>query len=75
MRRHMENYAFEIVETARLIRREANKRAAGKSSLQAARIFMEVLADFIAPKDREDFAVAEETLRTTPFGRLGKARH
>ena len=24
----MENYAFEIVETARLIRREANKRAA-----------------------------------------------
>jgi MarR family transcriptional regulator for hemolysin len=28
MRRHMENYAFEIVETARLIRREANKRAA-----------------------------------------------
>jgi len=28
MRGHMENYAFEIVETARLIRREANKRAA-----------------------------------------------
>jgi DNA-binding MarR family transcriptional regulator len=28
MRRHMDNYAFEIVETARLIRREANKRAA-----------------------------------------------
>jgi DNA-binding MarR family transcriptional regulator len=27
-RRTMENYAFEIVETARLIRREANKRAA-----------------------------------------------
>ena len=28
LRRDMENYAFEIVETARLIRREANKRAA-----------------------------------------------
>ena len=28
MARDMENYAFEIVETARLIRREANKRAA-----------------------------------------------
>jgi MarR family transcriptional regulator for hemolysin len=27
MRRTMENYAFEIVETARLIKREANKRA------------------------------------------------
>src|SRR5436190_24248761 len=28
MRAAMENFAFEIVETARLIRREANKRAA-----------------------------------------------
>jgi len=28
MRGHMENFAFEVVETARLIRREANKRAA-----------------------------------------------
>ena len=28
LHRVMENYAFEIVETARLIRREANKRAA-----------------------------------------------
>lgn len=28
MRAQMENFAFEVVETARLIRREANKRAA-----------------------------------------------
>src|SRR6478672_12816037 len=28
MRGHMENFAFEVVETARLMRREANKRAA-----------------------------------------------
>jgi MarR family transcriptional regulator, transcriptional regulator for hemolysin len=28
MRRPMENFAFEVAETARLIRREANKRAA-----------------------------------------------
>jgi DNA-binding MarR family transcriptional regulator len=27
MRRTMENFAFEVVETARMIRREANKRA------------------------------------------------
>lgn len=28
MRMHMENFAFEVVETARLIKREANRRAA-----------------------------------------------